>query len=128
MVMGSGGVDTGGELLPLAVAMLLIVPDVAAAVWLATWTVADFPAARSPNAQVSVCGALGLLTMHAGSAGLRNQLTPGTAGSGSLSVTFFAVAVPPLLTLMVKPMSSPELTEALSAVFATASLGCGGSG
>jgi hypothetical protein len=34
--MGTGGVETGGALLPPAVAMLLIVPDVAAVVWLET--------------------------------------------------------------------------------------------
>src|SRR6058998_3299762 len=44
------------------------------------------------------------------------QLVPGSVGKVSETVTFFATPVPELVTVTVKPICSPALTEAASAV------------
>src|SRR6516164_10360170 len=59
-------------------------------------------------------------------AGSTNQLMPelfGPVGSGSFNDTPVAVPGPALLTVIVKPMSSPALTTGLSAVFVSVSVG-----
>src|SRR5437879_1869818 len=81
------------------------------------------PAARSVGPQLSVWGAVGELIEHRlGTVWLLiDQLTPlpEPAGSGSLTVTPLAVPVPLLLTVTVKPIGSPALTVAASAVLLT---------
>src|SRR2546425_215664 len=81
------------------------------------------PAARSVGPQLSVWGAVGELIEHRlGTVWLLiDQLTPlpEPAGSGSLTVTPLAVPVPVLLTVTVKPIGSPALTVAASAVLLT---------
>src|SRR5262245_8145694 len=85
-------------------------------------TEADAPDARSPNAQVSVLAAMPQLPGPA-YAGLIDQLMPEPVGSGSESVAECATPVPELLTVIVKPMSSPALTVGASAVFVTVRFG-----
>src|SRR5205823_14059359 len=76
---------------------------------------------RSPNEQLSVFE----LIEQPVTAGLMVQAMPDPVGSGSESVTLFAV--PPgealLVTVMVNPIESPADTEAASAVLVMASPG-----
>jgi hypothetical protein len=87
-----------------------------------TWTVTLAPAARVPNAQLSVCcagppaGAIVQIGLVAAESAAIDQLTPVPAGSGSLRATFFAAPGPALPTVMVKPSGPPVLIVAASAV------------
>src|SRR5437870_13628815 len=56
------------------------------------------------------------------------QVTPASAGSGSLRVTPVAVPGPELPTLTVKPTEVPAVTGVASAVLVMARLGSGGGG
>src|SRR4051794_16807010 len=69
--------------------------------------------ASSPKAQFNVPAVI----EQAAFAGLIDQLIPGPVGSTSQSVTAFAAPGPALLTVMVKPMFVPALTDVESAVF-----------
>jgi hypothetical protein len=83
---------------------------------LTTCTVRVACDARSPNEQLSDwLGALPVIEQPA-VAGLIDQFTPVPPGSGSDKVTPVAVPTPVLDTVIVKPIWSPALTVALSAV------------
>src|SRR6266581_1726153 len=81
-------------------------------------TVLVAPAARSPNEQLSTCGAEPAIE-QSGLSGLSDQVTPEPepAGRLSLKVTPVAVPVPVFETVIVNPIGSPAFTEAASAVF-----------
>jgi hypothetical protein len=68
--------------------------------------------ARSPKEQLNVLPAM----LQFGLSGLSDQLMPVPVGSGSDNVTPVAVPTPLFLTVIVKPIWSPALTVALSAV------------
>src|SRR5438128_573037 len=98
-----------------------------AVVGLKTCTLIDAPETRSPSAQFNVCcaGAVPLIEQVPGPvyAGLIDQLRPVPVGSGSEMVTPVAFPGPALLTVMVKTMVLPELTEGASGVLVTDRLG-----
>jgi hypothetical protein len=52
-----------------------------------------------------------------------DHVIPVPVGSGSESVTFVACPTPLLVTVMVKPIGLPALTDAASAVFVMAKVG-----
>src|SRR6266516_1280204 len=81
-------------------------------------TVLVAPAARSPNEQLSTCGAEPAIE-QSGLSGLSDQVTPEPepAGRLSLKVTPVAVPGPAFETVIVNPIGSPAFTEAASAVF-----------
>ena len=54
---------------------------------------------------------------------VQNMSPPAPAGSGSLSFTWEAAAPVGLLTVTVKPIGWPAVTDAVSAVFVTATSG-----
>ena len=90
--------------------------QVAPVVGLVTWTVLLAAGARSPKLQVRVSlGGLPPIEQF-GLSGLSVQSMPLPPGSASESVTPVAVPVPTLLTVMLKPMGLPALTEGASAV------------
>ncbi|HEX2400621.1 MAG TPA: hypothetical protein VHJ79_11665, partial [Mycobacterium sp.] len=67
-----------------AVAVFGNAPQLAFAVPLVTWTLAEAPDARVPKLQVSVWLGAEPVIEHAALAGLIDQLTPAAPGSGSL--------------------------------------------
>src|SRR5260370_338795 len=83
-------------------------------------TVRLAPAARLVGPQLSTCDGLVPVTEHRPVFDWvsTDQVTPAPdpAGSGSLTVTPFAVPVPVLVTWTVNPIGSPAFTDALSAV------------
>jgi hypothetical protein len=85
-----------------------------------TCTVLDgAAAARSPKLHDSTFAVM----EQPATAGSTDQLIPVPVGSGSESVTDFAVPCPVLLTTIVNPIALPALTDAASAVFEIASAG-----
>src|SRR5262245_14954038 len=83
------------------------------------WTLKLAPAARSVGPHFSTCGAEPEIEHKpAGSLSI-DQVTPEPepAGNGSLTVTPLARPVPVFETVTLKPMLSPALTVAASAVF-----------
>src|SRR2546428_442536 len=84
------------------------------------WTLKLPPADRSVGPQLRTWGALPAIEHSPGLDWLATtQVTPlpEPAGRLSLTVTPLAVPVPLLLTVTVKPIGSPALTVAASAVF-----------
>ena len=110
---------TAALLLACAVAVLSYVAQLAADVPEVTWTLAEAPAPRSPNEQVSVPDPM----EHPTTEGETDQVIPGPEGSGSDKVTLVAVPVPLLVTRIVKPIGSPAETVVASAVLLMARFG-----
>ena len=103
-----------------AVAVLLYVAQLAICVALDTCTDADAPDAMSPKLQLSVF----VVMLHAALAGLIDHAMPGPVGSGSLSVTDFAVPGAGVVhTVIVNPILVPALTVPASATFVIDRLG-----
>src|SRR6187431_130339 len=100
-----------GSFVAATVAVFGRVLQSAASVRPVTWTTSDAPAARSPNEQVRTLPAMEQSALSS------DQLMP--AGSGSLSVTPWAVPGPALLTVIVKAAVSPALMGLSSAVLTT---------
>ena len=73
--------------------------------------------AMAPNEHCNVWLPTAPVIEQPATAGLIDQFTPLPAGSGSLTVTFVAVPAPVFETTIVKPIASPALTDAASAVF-----------
>src|SRR5437899_1445802 len=89
------------------------------------WTLKLRPADRSVGPQPRTWGALPAIEHSPGLDWLATtQVTPlpEPAGRLSLTVTLLAVPVPLLLTVTVKPIGSPALTVASSAVLLTSML------
>src|SRR5437763_124929 len=93
------------------------------------WTEFAAPGAMSPKEHASVCVGTDPVIEHVPApayAGAMDQLTPVPAGSGSLNATAVAVPVPGAFefeTVTLKPIGSPVLTIASSAVLVIARLG-----
>ena len=86
---------------------------VAAVVGLVTWKLKPSPATRSIGPQVTTPA----VSEHSPPAlSSRIQARPASVGSVSVATTPFAVPVPLLVTVTVKPIGSPGLTAAASAV------------
>src|SRR5438067_691389 len=90
---------------------MYVAPHDAVVVADVTCAEAPVPLARSPKSHVSVLVAIEQSRLSA------VHEMPVPVGSGSLSVTPYAVPVPVLFTQMVKPMSWPALTLVASAFF-----------
>src|SRR5262249_10192157 len=102
-----------------AVAVFGYSAQLANVVALVMCTECETSGAMSPNEQFRTCGAPGAIE-QAGAAGLIAQEMPlpgGPEGSTSWIFTFVAVPAPSLKTVIVKPIGSPALTVAASAVF-----------
>src|SRR5262245_25824585 len=97
----------------LAEAVFTNEPHPPLTVGLVRWIVRTAPLARSPKLQVNVS----LTIEQPITAGLSDQLSPVPVGSGSDTVTPVAVPGPLLVSVIVKPIGLPAVTDGTSASF-----------
>ncbi len=106
-----------GSLVALTSAVFSIVPQLSPVVGLEMWTVLMALWSMVPKSQEST--PLSIAQSAAPVPPTMLQLRPESDGRVSVSDTFAAAPSPMLDTVMVKPMSSPALTDSSSAVLTT---------
>jgi hypothetical protein len=114
---------TEGAFDAAAMAVLSYVAQLAGVVPLVTWTDTEAPEATVPKLQCSSWFGAVPAIEQSGLAESIDQLMPLPPGRVSMIVTPLAFPAPVFVTVIVKPIGSPALTDALSAVFVICSAG-----